>query len=62
VTISLGTLAVGKEPLRDYQLEIVLGAGHRHIKETTLLLNLLGSASGDGMQPSTAEWIVDRIK
>ena len=39
MAIALGTLAMGKEPLRYYQVEIVLGAGHRDMEQAALLLD-----------------------
>jgi hypothetical protein len=40
MTVAMGILAMGEEALRDHKMEIVPGAGHRHIEEAPLFLDL----------------------
>jgi hypothetical protein len=47
VTIALGALAVGEEPLRDDEMQIILGAGHGDIKQTPFFLDLGGRPGAD---------------
>jgi hypothetical protein len=39
-------LLMREEPLRHYEVQLVLGSRHRHVKEPTLFLDLLRSAGG----------------
>jgi hypothetical protein len=56
--VFLRALAMRKEALRDDEMQIVLGAGHRDIQKAALLLDLgqVPVPRSDGMQPSTTRW------
>jgi hypothetical protein len=77
VPVARRGLAVSEEALRHDEVQIVLGARHRDIKQPALFLDLVAvpMPRSEGMQPSTtfmtktdfhswplAEWIVDRIR
>ena len=40
--VALGALAVGEEPLRDDEMQIILGARHGDIQQTPFFLDLGG--------------------
>src|SRR5450631_2988193 len=45
VAVAVVPLLMGEEALRHYQMQLILGARHRHVKETPLLLDL-GARAG----------------
>ena len=45
--VALGVLAMGEEALRHDEVQIVLGAGHRDIQQSTFLLDLGGGADAE---------------
>src|SRR6185369_4964490 len=47
VTVAAAALLVSKEALRHDKMEVILGAGHRHIEQAALLLDLLRGAGGE---------------
>ena len=45
--VALGVLPMGEEALRDDKMQMILGAGHRDIEQTALLLDFGGGAGAE---------------
>ena len=42
----MNALAVDEKPLRNHEMQVVLGACHRDIEQATFFFHFLGSAGG----------------